>query len=51
MWDTWAPGYRDVMILDADNVHVDTYNLTTYDLSDPANYDALLQRLVDAATL
>jgi len=41
VWGTWEVTYRDVVILDEDNVEVDVFNLTTYDLDDPANYQAL----------
>jgi len=50
VWNQWAVGFRDVIILDENNVHVDTFNLTTYDLSDSVNYEALLQLLVDTAS-
>ena len=49
VWDAWAVDFRDVIILDGDNVHVETYNLTTYDLADTANFDALIDLLVDVA--
>jgi hypothetical protein len=37
----WGALYRDVVILDADNVPVAVYNLTAHDLAVPANYDEL----------
>jgi hypothetical protein len=37
----WGAQYRDVVILDADNVPVAVYNLTAHDLADAANYDEL----------
>jgi hypothetical protein len=44
----WFAAYRDVIILDADNRRAAVYNLTTYDLSNEANRDALKQLLLDA---
>jgi hypothetical protein len=45
-WGLWAVTYRDVVILDADNQFAGVYNLTTNDLNEPANYDALRDLLV-----
>lgn len=51
----WNLIYRDVAILDANNVLVDKYNLSQNDLGDPrnepasANYLTLRQKLIDAA--
>lgn len=47
-WNAWNPTYRDVVILDKDNIPVDVFNLTTYDLSDPTNYAELRTRLLTA---
>lgn len=47
-WQSWAVTYRDVVILDAANHKVGTYNVTTHDLGDPANYAALKALLLDA---
>jgi hypothetical protein len=49
VWTQWQVTYRDVVILDADNIPVDVYNLTTYDLANPANYAELKARLRAAA--
>ena len=49
MWAAWGVNYRDVVVLDGDNIPVAVYNLTIHDLSDPANYDALRTMLLDAA--
>jgi hypothetical protein len=49
VWVDWQVNYRDVVVLDADNVPVAVYNLTTHDLNDPANYAELKQILKDAA--
>ena len=45
----WAPTYRDVVVLDGENVIFGVYNLTSNDLAEPANYDALRQLFLDAA--
>lgn len=47
--ESWDVTYRDVIILDASNVKVGTYNLTTFDLAEGENYDTLLQMMVNAA--
>ena len=47
--ESWAANYRDVIIVDSSNVHVTSYNLSTYDLRVTANYDALTQLLIDVA--
>ena len=49
VWDRWAVTYRDVWILDGDNVPVAIYNLTTHGLSDEANYATLKALFIDAA--
>lgn len=48
VWTQWQITYRDVVILDANNVPVDVYNLTANDLGVPANYDELKNRLLAA---
>lgn len=50
VWTDWGAQWRDVKILNANNEIVTTYNLTTYNLADQANYDALKQLFIDAAT-
>jgi hypothetical protein len=45
VWGDWAVTYRDVIVLDADNVPVDVYNLTDNDLSVEANREVLKQKL------
>ena len=49
IWATWGGGWRDVVILDGNNEIYAVYNLTTYTLSDSANYDTLKQLFIDAA--
>ena len=48
-WADWDVEYRDVILLDSENVRVGTFNLTDHDLSDPANYAALKALLADLA--
>jgi hypothetical protein len=50
VWGDWAPVYRDVVVLNELNQEVAVFNLTVHDLGDPADYDALKQILIDAAT-
>ncbi len=49
VWTLWQVEYRDVVILGPGNEHLSTFNLTTHDLSDPANYAALKSQLTEAA--
>ena len=49
VWTSWGIDYRDVIILDTENVVVGTFNLTTYDLQNSTAYDDLTQMFVDAA--
>lgn len=46
VWGRWNVNYRDVIIVDADNVPVGVYNLTDHDLGVPANYDELKAMLL-----
>jgi hypothetical protein len=48
VWDTWGITYRDVIILDGDNVVVAIYNVTEHNLGDALNY-AELYGLFEAA--
>ena len=49
VWVEWAVDYRDVVVLDVDNIPVAVYNLTTHDLANPTYYAELKQILKDAA--
>lgn len=51
VWTMWSAGYRDVLILDENNVEIDRFNLTSGDLSEPSNYATLRDIFVTAATL
>lgn len=49
VWSQWQVTYRDVVILDENNVPVDVYNLSPpNDLAIQANYDELKNRLLAA---
>lgn len=49
-WTTWAVVYRDVIILDEQNIPVAAYNLTTHDLGIQTNRDELTALLTQYAT-
>jgi hypothetical protein len=49
VWDSWGVTYRDVWILDGDNVPYAIYNLTTHSLADEANYEELKALFIAAA--
>ncbi len=49
--DLWDVAYRDVVILDGENVQVGVFNLSANDLGEPEHYAALREMLVDAAML
>ena len=40
-WTDWDVRYRDVVILDENNIEVAVFNLTDYNLADQASYDEL----------
>ena len=46
VWVEWDVTYRDVVILDRNNIRVGVFNLTTDSLSDPSNYEALKSLLI-----
>jgi hypothetical protein len=49
VWSSWDVTNRDVVVLDATNAKVATYNLTVHDLGIAANYAELLAILRAAA--
>jgi hypothetical protein len=49
VWASWAVTYRDVLVLNGENVPVAVYNLTEHDLTDAGNYAALKKLMIDAA--
>lgn len=50
-WERWHVAWRDVVILDGNNEMFATFNLTTYNLAEPENYNALRQLLIDATSV
>ena len=50
VWSDWNVEWRDVVILNANNMKVGAYNLTIHNLAYPANYATLKQMLIDAAS-
>ena len=49
VWTAWAVAYRDVIVLDASNEKIATFNLTAHDLAQPEEYAALKAILTTAA--
>ena len=49
VWGAWSVTYRDVVILGPQNEILHVYNLTTHDLSNPADYATLDSLLLAAA--
>ncbi|MBD3335913.1 MAG: hypothetical protein GF355_10395 [Candidatus Eisenbacteria bacterium] len=49
VWERWEFEYRDVVILDPENVPVLAYNLTDHNLADPAHFDSLRSLLIETA--
>jgi len=50
VWDTWDVTFRDVILVDERNEEITRFNVTSNSLSSDANYEALLNLFVDAAT-
>lgn len=48
VWTNWGVTYRDVYVVDENNEVSAVFNLTTYDLSQSANYQALYDLFVAA---
>ncbi|MCK6459492.1 MAG: hypothetical protein L6Q95_06315 [Planctomycetes bacterium] len=49
VWTQWRVVYRDVIILDVNNVPVGVFNLTVNNLADPVHYATLKAMLKAAA--
>lgn len=49
VWNSWQVIYRDVIILDGDNVLVEVFNLSDHNLSDLAQFAALKSTLTKLA--
>lgn len=50
-YNLWGADYRDVIILDNENIEVGRFNLTDNDLANQDNYNTLRSMLVYAATV
>jgi len=48
--DSWQVVWRDVIVLDGDNINRGVYNLTTHDLANAANYETLRTMIRDVIT-
>ena len=48
-WGLWGVAYRDLVVLDQNNEVVTVYNLTSFNLTESANYETLKTTLVDTA--
>jgi hypothetical protein len=48
VWAEWDATWRDVHLVDADNVYISTYNLTEYNLAVAENYETLKAMFVTA---
>ena len=48
LWNAWNVTYRDVWVLDGDNIPVGIFNVTGNNLSDAANYETLRALFVEA---
>ena len=47
--DAWGAGVRDVVILNAANEQVASFNLTTHNLAEPDNFASLKSLLIELA--
>jgi len=50
VWTLWSVSYRDVIVLDEDNVPISTFILTVNDLGSAGTYAALNEIMREAAT-
>lgn len=48
-WESWGVVWRDIWILDPDNVPVAVYNVTQHNLGDPTQYAELKGMLENVA--
>ena len=49
VWALWDVTYRDVIILDSENMEVAIYNLTSNNLGEEENYETLKSLLMQVA--
>ena len=50
LWDEWDATWRDVYIVDEDNVHIGTVNLTGFSLASDANYEEVKNMFIEATS-
>ena len=50
VWDEWDATWRDVYIVNEDNVHIGTVNLTGFSLSSDTNYEEVKNMFIEAAS-
>lgn len=50
VWDRWDVAFRDVILVDERNEEITRFNVTSNPLSSDANYDALLNLFIEAAS-
>lgn len=50
VWENWNATWRDVHVVDAENMRVDVFNLTGTSLGETDNYETLKGMLLDAAS-
>ena len=50
VWTSWEAEWRDVVVLDADNVETGRLNLTTHTLASEVHRETLKTMLIDAAS-
>ncbi len=50
VWDAWDATWRDVYLVDEDNVHIGTVNLTGHSLGTTEHYDELKNMFIEAAS-
>ena len=50
VWQRWDVTYRDVVILDAENLPVAVFNLSRHNLNNAAEYDSLRSLLLETAS-
>jgi len=48
VWGEWKVSYRDVVIIDKENMVVEVYNLSQNSLEETTNYDYLKSQIRDA---
>ncbi len=51
VWTSWDVTFRDLVILNRENIEFGTLNLTTNTLAFPEIYNLVLQMFIDAATI